>query len=235
MSGIGFLFGALVDAMKLVFTGDGEVYSAVFISLQVAGAATVICTVVGVPLGFAVAVGRFRGRQLVITLLNTLMALPTVVVGLFVYAFIARHSVLGPLDLLFSKKAMIVGEVILGLPIVVALTSTAVASLDRSVRETAITLGAGRLHVSATMVWEGRFALMAAVAAAFGRLIGEVGISMILGGNIAGHTRNITTAIALETSKGEFSFAMALGVILLSVALGVNFLLRYLQGKGEDG
>jgi tungstate transport system permease protein len=233
LSGVGFLYNALVNAVKLIFSGDAQVYSAVFVSLQVTVAATVICTVLGVPLGFVVATTRFRGRQLVITLLNTLMALPTVVVGLLVYAFIARQSLLGPMGLLFSRKAMIIGEVILGLPIVVALTSTAITSLDKSVRETAITLGAGRLRVATTVMWEGRFALMAAVAAAFGRLIGEVGISMILGGNIAGRTRNITTAIALETSRGEFAFAMALGIILLCVALGANFLLRFLQGRGE--
>ena len=234
MSSLDFLFDSLASALKLIFSGDAHVYSAVFVSLQVAGTAAVICALLGLPLGFALAVRRFKGRQLVITLFNTLLALPTVVVGLFVYAFVARQSLLGPLDLLFTKKAMIVGEVILGLPIVVALTSTAVASLDRSIRETALTLGAGRMHIWATMMWEGRFALMAAIAAAFGRLIGEVGISMMLGGNIAHHTRNITTAIALETSKGEFSFAMALGIILLLVALGVNFLLRYLQGRGES-
>ena len=233
MSSTDFLVDALTNALKLIFSGDAQVGAAVFVSLQVAGTATVISTVLGVPLGFGVAVGRFRGRQLVITLLNTLLALPTVVVGLFVYTFIARRSLLGPLDLLFTKKAMVLGEVVLALPIVVALTSSAVASLDRAVRETAITLGAGRLHTSFTMVWEGRFALMAAIAAAFGRLIGEVGVSMILGGNIAASTRNITTAIALETSKGEFSLAMALGIVLLVVALGVNFLLRYLQGRGE--
>ena len=231
MSSPTFLSDAVTSAVELIFSGDSQVFSAVFISLQVAGTATVICTLLGIPLGFAVAVGRFRGRQAVITLLNTLMAVPTVVVGLFVYAFITRQSILGPLDLLFTKKAMIIGEVLLALPIVVALTSSAIASLDRSARETALTLGAGPLHLSAIVIWEGRLALIAAIAAAFGRLIGEVGVSMILGGNIAASTRNITTAIALETSKGEFSLAMALGIVLLVVALGVNFLLRYLQGR----
>jgi len=234
VSGFGFLVKALLGAFRLIVSGDYGVYSAVSVSLQVSCASTLLCTLVGVPLGFAVAVGRFRGRQVVITLLNTLMALPTVVVGLFIYAFITRRSVLGPLDLLFTKKAMILGQFILALPIVVALTSSAVSSLDKSIRETAITLGAGRLHTSLTMLWEGRFAVMAAIAAAFGRVIGEVGISMMLGGNIAANTRNITTAIALETSKGEFAFGMALGILLLMIALGVNFLLRYLQGRGES-
>ena len=234
MGGLGFLFDSLVSAIKLIFSGDGDVYTAVLVSIQVSCIATAICAGLGVPLGFLIAVSRFRGRQLVITLLNTLMALPTVVVGLFVYAFLTRQSLLGPLDLLFSKKAMIIGEAILGLPIVVALSNAAVSSLDRGVKETAMTLGAGRFRISLTMMWEARFALMAAVAAAFGRLIGEVGVSMMLGGNIAGHTRNITTAIALETSKGEFSFAMALGIVLLAVALAVNLALRRLSGRGES-
>jgi tungstate transport system permease protein len=228
-----FLFDSLARALWLIISGDHRVYTAVFVSLQVAVAATFISSALGIPMGFAVAMGRFRGRQLLITLLNTLMALPTVVVGLFVYAFITRRSLLGPMGLLFSKKAMIIGEVILAFPIVVALTNSAISSLDKSVRETAITLGAGRLQMSIVVLWEARFAFMAAVAAAFGRLIGEVGISMMLGGNIEGQTRNITTAIALETSKGEFSFAMALGIVLMLVALGVNFLFRYLQGSGE--
>ena len=234
MSGFGFLFESIVNAFKLIFSGDAQVYSAVSVSLQVSCTSAVLCTIVGVPAGFALAVGRFRGRQLVITLLNTLMALPTVVVGLFIYAFITRRSIIGPLDLLFTKKAMILGQFVLALPIVIALTNSAISSLDKSVRETAVTLGAGRLHTSFAMLWEGRFAVMAAVTAAFGRVIGEVGISMMLGGNIAAHTRNITTAIALETSKGEFAFGMALGIILLLIALGMNFLLRYLQGRGES-
>lgn len=233
MGGADFIVDSMGNAIGLIFSGEPGVFSAVSVSVQVSLAATIICTLLGVPLGFAVATGKFRGRQLLITLLNTLMALPTVVVGLFVYAFITRQSLLGPLDLLFTRKAMILGEVILGLPIIVALTNTAVTALDRQVRDTALTLGAGRLRVSATMLWEGRFGLLAAIAATFGRLIGEVGIAMMLGGNIAAHTRSITTALALETSKGEFSIAMALGIILLTVALGVNFALRYLQGRGE--
>lgn len=234
LSGGNFIFEALVSAFKLIFTGSLKVYSAVGISLQVSCVAILIASALGLPLGFLIATRRFRGRQLVITLLNTLMAVPTVVVGLLVYAFITRQSFLGPLDLLFTRKAMVIGQVILALPIVVALSSTAISSLDRSIRETALTLGAGRLRVSLTMMWEGRFALMAAIAAGFGRVIGEVGVSMMLGGNIEGYTRNMTTSLALETSKGEFAVAMALGIVLLAVALGVNFFLRYLQGRGEE-
>jgi len=234
VSGASFLGESLAHALRLIFSGQAEVYEAVAVSLQVAGASTLICTVLGIPLGYLLATTRFRGRQVVITLLNTLMAMPTVVVGLFVYAFLTRRSLLGPLDLLFTKKAMVIGQVILATPIVVALTNSALSSLQRAVRETAVTLGFGPLGVIRTVLWEGRFALLAAIAAAFGRVVGEVGVSMILGGNIAAHTRNITTAIALDTSKGEFAGAMALGIVLLTTALVVNFLLRYLQGRGES-
>ena len=234
MGGFEFLFDAFSEAFQKIFSGDPEVFDAVCVSLQVSGAAIVICAFLGIPAGLFLATVKFPGRRLVITLTQTLMAVPTVVVGLFIYAFLTRRSLLGPLDMLFSRKAMIIGEVVLALPIIIALTHTALASLDRSVRETARSLGATPSRVAATMLWEGRFALFAAVAAGFGRVIGEVGVSMILGGNIAAHTRNITTAIALETSKGEFACAMALGLILLAVALGVNFLLRYLQGREED-
>lgn len=235
MSGVDFLLDSLGEALGLIWSGNRDVYSAVSVSLQVACAATAITTLVGIPLAFLIYGHRFWGRRLVITVLNTLLALPTVVVGLFVYSFITRRSLLGPLDLLFTKKAMIFGEVILALPIVVALAGSAVVSLDKSVKETALTLGAGSSRVLIIMLREGRLAFMTAVAAAFGRLIGEVGVSMMLGGNIAGVTRNITTAIALETSKGQFSFAMALGIILMILALGVNFVLRYAQGKGGVG
>jgi len=233
MGGLGFLVDALENAFRLIFSGDPEVFSAVSVSLQVSGTATVICATLGIPAGLLLATTRFPGRRLLVTLIHTLMAMPTVVVGLFVYAFLTRRSVFGPLDLLFTRKAMIIGEVVLALPIVVALTHSAIASLDRSVQDTAKSLGATRTGVAITMLWEGRFALLAAVTAGFGRVIGEVGVSMILGGNIAAHTRNVTTAIALETSKGEFAFAMALGLVLLSLALSVNFILRYLQGQEE--
>ena len=233
MGGLEFLLDALGSAVHLIFSGNTEVYSAVSVSLQVSGAAMVICAALGIPVGLFLATTRFPGRQVLLTLIHTLMAMPTVVVGLFVYAFLTRRSVLGPLDLLFTRKAMVIGEVLLALPIVIALTHTAISSLDRSVRDTAQSLGASGTGVAVTMLWEGRFALIAAVTAGFGRVIGEVGVSMILGGNIAAHTRNVTTAIALETSKGEFAFAMALGLVLLSLALGVNFLLRHLQVR-ED-
>lgn len=227
------LTGGLWKALGLVLSGDGRVYSAALVSLWVSATSTAIASAAGLPLAFLIAVRRFRGRGVLIVFLNALLALPTVVVGLFVYSLIRRGSVLGPLELLFSPAAMIVGQVILALPVVVALGQAAVSSVDRAARETAVSLGAGPARASLTTAWEARYLLMAAVAAAGGRLIGEVGVSMMLGGNIAGYTRSLTTAIALETSKGEFAFAIALGIVLVGIALGANFFLRYLQGRGE--
>ncbi len=230
---MGFLIESVVSAARLAATMDPAVYGAAFVSLTVAAAATTICGIIGIPAGYVLAVRRFRGRQITLALLNTMLALPTVVVGLFVYSFLTRRSLLGPLDLLFTRRAMVIGEVLLGLPIVVALTHSAIASLDRSVRETALALGAGPVRAAATVLWEGRLALLAALTTAFGRVVGEVGIAMMLGGNIAGYTRTLTTALVLETRRGQFSLAMALGMVLLAAALVVNIVLRYVEHRTE--
>jgi tungstate transport system permease protein len=211
-----------------------ELFGPVLPSLRIACSATLLCAVIGIPLGFHIAVKSFRGKQLLITVLNTLLALPTVVVGLFVFTLICGNSPLGSMELLFTIPAIIIGQVILALPIMVAFTHTAVSSVERSARETAVTLGADALTVTKTIIWESRFGITAAIAACFGRLIGEVGVSMMLGGNIHGYTRTMTTAIALETSKAEFAYALHLGFILLAIALCVNILLRYMQGRGEE-
>jgi len=223
-----------LGALRLLFTGDARVWSAAFTSVWIAAASTAVASGVGLPLGFALAATRFRGRETVITILNTLLALPTVVVGLFVYGLVRRGSLLGPLGLLFTPGAMMMGQVVLAVPIVTALSHSAFAALGSAPRETALMLGASRTRVCLTMANEARRGLLAAVAAAGGRLIGEVGVSMMLGGNIAGYTRNLTTAIALETAKGEFEFGMALGIVLLALALAANFLLRRLKGREED-
>ncbi len=228
------LIDGLRRALNLILSGDARVLEVVLVSVWTTGTATVIASALGLPLAFLVALKRFRGRELVVTVLNTLLALPTVVVGLFVYSMIRREGVFGPMDLLFTPWAIIAGQVILVLPIIAALGQTALSSLDPAAGETALTLGASPGRVLMTIAWETRYGLMSTVTMAGGRLIGEVGVSMILGGNIAHYTRNLTTAIALETSKGEFALAIALGIILLSLALSINFLLRSLQGRRED-
>ncbi len=159
------------------------------------------------------------------------MALPTVVIGLFGYAMLSRQGPAGPLELLFTPTAMVMGQCVLATPIIIALTASATQGVDPRVRRTALVLGASSFQSAMTLLAEARCSLMAAIVAGFGRVIGEVGASMMLGGNIKGFTRNLPTAIALETSKGEFGFGLALGMILMTVALSVNFLLRFLQRK----
>ena len=221
----------LTRAVALIASGDPAVFSAVTVSLQVSAVATLTASLFGVPLGYALSGARFRGKALVMTALATLMAIPTVVVGLLVYMLLARGGPLGPLDLLFSRAAIILGEIVLALPIIASLTAAAVDALGGRAREAARTLGAGRVRVTLTVIHEARHGILAAVAAGYGRVIGEVGVAMILGGNIASVTRTMTTAIALETSKGEFAVALALGVILLAIALVVNVSLRGLQAR----
>ncbi|UCE18940.1 MAG: ABC transporter permease [Gemmatimonadota bacterium] len=227
-----YLFEGIAKALSLISSLDPEVLSAVWVSLRTSVTAIAFASLIGVPIGFLVATHNFRGKRPVVLLLNTLMALPTVVVGLIVYSFLSRQGPLGPLGLLYTPSAMVVGQFILATPIVAALTLTAVQGIDPRVRQTAVTLGANRLQLAMTMTSEARFAITAAIIAGFGRIIAEVGSAMMLGGNIRGYTRTMTTTIALETSKGEFALGIALGVILLIVAFTVNILFQALQRRG---
>jgi tungstate transport system permease protein len=230
---MGYILGGIEDALKLILSLDRDVFSTVLLSLRVSATATLFSSLVGVPLGFVIGSGEFRGKKLLVTIFNTLMAFPTVVVGLLVYSFISRQGPLGPLGLLFTPQAMVIGQFILATPIIVALTISATQGIDPRVKLTAMTLGAGHLRTATTILLEARFALMAAVIAGFGRVIGEVGCAMMVGGNIRGYTRTMTTAIALETAKGEFGFGLSLGFILLVVAFSVNILLHWLQSEGD--
>jgi tungstate transport system permease protein len=208
-----------------------ELWSAVSVSLHVSLIATLLCAAVGIPLGCAVALTRFHGKQALLAVLNTLLSLPTVVVGLIGYLVLCSRSPFGGLHLLFTPGAIIFGEFILALPIMVVFSHSAFVALDPAARETAQVLGAGKWLTMRMLVSEARFGILAAVAAVFGRLVGEVGIAMMLGGNIANFTRTMTTAIALEASKGEIILGLKLGAILLLIAVGVNLLLRRLQGR----
>jgi tungstate transport system permease protein len=186
-----------------------------------------------VAFGFILATFTFPGRRLLIVLLQTLLALPTVVIGLLLYLSLSRVGPFGEWHWLFTQNAMILGEAALAFPILAAMTLSAAQGLDPRIAETARTLGASPLRAAIAMLAEARFAILAAIASGFGRVISEIGCAMMVGGNIAGVTRNITTAIALETSKGEFAQGIALGTVLVVFALGVNFLLAWLQGKGD--
>ncbi|HUU49968.1 MAG TPA: ABC transporter permease [Nitrospinota bacterium] len=221
----------LKKALELIFTSDPEILEIVLVSLKVSLIATLLATLIGVPLGFIIAVNEFKGKRIVTIILNTLMALPTVVVGLTVYAFISRQGPLGSFGLLFSPSAIIIGDLILGTPIIAAFTLSAVRGLDKRIQMTTVTLGANRFQATMTILGESRFGIFAAIIAGFGRVIAEVGSAIMLGGNIKGYSRTITTAIALETSKGEFGFGIALGIILLSVAFSINILFHHFQRK----
>jgi len=226
-----FVADSLISAGKLLLSFNPELLFIVKVSLTVSFWATALASLAGIPLGAALGLGEFPGKRVVVTLLNTLLALPTVVIGLLVYAFISRQGPLGFLGLLYTKPAMVIGQVILVLPIVAAFTLAAISRIDPRYARTARTLGAGRLAVALAVLREARFGIMAAVVAAFGRVIAEVGISMMLGGNAKGFTRTMTTAMALEYDKGEFVLSLALGVVLLAISLVVNVALNLMQGK----
>lgn len=220
---------AFVEAFKLIISLDKDVYSIVWVSVKISVIAVCIAAFIGIPMGLAVSFREFMGKQLLMQILNTLMALPTVVVGLVLYGMFTRQGPLGDWGILYTQTAIIIGECVLILPIVWNLSINAAHSADPRLVATCRSLGASEFQQGVIFIQEVRFAIMAAVVTAFGRAIGEVGIAMMLGGNIAGFTRTMTTAIALETSKGEFEFALALGVLLLLVAFIVNFLLQYFQ------
>jgi tungstate transport system permease protein len=228
---LGYLGESLLTALELIINFDREVRITAWVSLYTSSCAIVIAALLGVPTGLWLGLNRFRGRQILLALLNTLMALPTVVVGLLLFGLLSRQGPLGPLGLLFTPLAMIVGQTVLATPIVANLVLAAVTGADQRIINTALTLGASRFQAAIQLLREIRFGVMAAVIAGFGRVIAEVGVAMMLGGNIRNSTRTMTTAIALETSKGEFAFGLALGMLLLSVALLVNLFLNVLQQR----
>ena len=229
-----YLVDALGDSVQLIFSLDREIYGIVGRSLVFSLAATFLASLFGVPIGFFVGTKGFRGKSGLLTVMNTLMAMPTVVIGLLAYGFFSRRAPLGFLDLLFSPCAVIIGEFILSLPIIANLTVSAVQAVDPRAILTAKTLGAGRTLMAWTILMEARFSLLAAIIAGFGRAVSEVGSAMMLGGNIRFYTRTMTTAIALETSKGEFGFGLALGFFLLLVVFSINILFHLLQVKGRQ-
>ncbi|MGB9618223.1 MAG: ABC transporter permease [Desulfomonilaceae bacterium] len=224
-----FLKEALAHAILLIASGDREVFFIVWTSIKVSLAAVGLAACTGIPLGMALAVKRFKGKQAVLLLLNTSMATPTVVIGLVFYVLLSRSGPLGGLGILFTPTGMIVGLYALCLPLIVNMSTLAVQALDPRFFLTVKLLGANYRQQGWLILKEARFALMGAVVIGFGRIVSEVGVAMMLGGNIRGFTRTMTTAIALETSKGELELSMALGIILMVVALGVNAGLYLLQ------
>ena len=226
------LWAATQEALRLLFTADPALWGVVWISLKVSGMALLIATPLAVVVAFVLATVRFPGRRALVIALQSFLSFPTVVVGQILYLLFTRQGPLGSLQLLYTQDAMIAGQAIIAFPVLAAVALAAIQGADQRVRETALALGATRTRAAWTTLFEVRFALVAAVLNGFGRVISEVGCAMMVGGNIAGITRNIPTAISLETSKGDFAQGIALGVVLMAFALGANLLLAWAQGRG---
>ncbi len=228
------IYQGLLQSFRLLFSGDPELYAIILRSLAISGTAIVLASLGGIGVGLAVALKKFRGRRLLINLCNTCMGLPPVVVGLVIYLLLSRSGPLGIWGLLFTPTAMIIAQTVLATPIVAALAISALLSVDPRAHDTALVLGATSRQAAGMVVREARFALLAAVIAGFGRVIAEVGAVLMVGGNIAGYTRVMTTAIVLETAKGEFALAIALGLVLIALAFVINLGLNLLQGRGRE-
>lgn len=227
-----FIQEGLLQAYYLLVNRDPATYSAIGATLRASTLAMAASLLLGVPCGYILGYFDFRGRKQLQVVVNTLLSLPTVFVGLVLYALLTRHGPLGRTNLLFSIPGIAIGQAILSLPIIIALTATAVEAADQNLRTTLLSLGANRQQVAVTTLWEVRLGILAAAVTATGRVLTEVGISLMVGGNIKWHTRTITTAIALETGKGEFGTGIALGFVLLLIALTVNILLAGLRRRG---
>jgi tungstate transport system permease protein len=224
---------SLRKAVDLIFSFDPDLYFIVWTSLRIVIASTALATLAGIPLGLFLALKNFRSKNLITAILNTLMAIPTVVVGLVVYSFLTRRGPLGFLGIIFTPAAIVIGQFFLALPLITAMVYSTALGKEKKILKTAYGLGASPLNALKTFILEIKFPLLAAVMAGFGRVIGEVGVSMMLGGNIYRSTRTVTTAIALETSKGEFALGLALGFILLIVALSINSLVSFINYRIE--
>ena len=217
------------DAWWLIITFDADLYEIIFLSLQVTVSAVVIASVIGLPMGAWLAVNRFKFRRFAIAVLNALMGLPPVVVGLFVYMALSRAGPLGGFGLLFSPSAMIIAQVIIITPLIASISHQTIRDLWAEYHDLLISMNATRGQRIKALLWDGKRALLTATLAGFGRAIGEVGAIMIVGGNIEHATRVLTTAIALETGKGNFAFAMGLGLVLIMLSLLVNLLIHSLS------
>lgn len=221
-----------VQALRLIVTLDRGTWQALWTSLRVTMSALFWSALIGFPAGIALAFARFKGRTGVMNIIYTLMAFPPVVAGLLVYLFLSRSGPLGPLQLLYTPTAMILAQILLALPVITGLTVLGLRSADRGVIDLALTLGATRRQASLALLREARLAILGAVVTAFGNAISEVGAAMLVGGNIEGSTRTLTTALMLETREGNFDRAIALGIILLLVSFLVNTVLSQL-GEGH--
>lgn len=226
-----FFLDSFKSALLLIWSLDRELLNVISVSLNVSFSSTLISSLAGVPLGLFIALNEFRGKRFLKTLLNTLLAMPTVVIGLLVYTFISRRGLLGEWQLLYTQRAIVIGQIILIVPIITTLTIAAVSRIDERYGKTAMTLGATGFQTAMVIFREAQFGILASIIVAFGRVIAEVGISMMLGGNARGFTRTMTTAMALEYDKGEFVMSVALGIVLLMISFAVNIMFNQFQER----
>jgi tungstate transport system permease protein len=227
------LLAAFAQAFRLLVSGDPALYAIMARTLLVSGSATVLALLAGVPLGYLLARRRFAGHTLLLGLVNTGMGLPPVVVGVFVWLVLARSGPLGSLDLIYTRQAMVIAQLIIALPLIVGFTVTSIRGLPERLPDLLRTLGAGRWRMLWLLAGEARLGLLAAVMAGFGAIVSEVGASMTVGGNLEHSTRVLTTAIVTETSRGDVPLALALGLILLALAFAVNLALTWAQTRGS--
>lgn len=227
------ILDGLLKGVQLLLEGDPEVLGIVVLTLEVSGSATLLSLILGVSMGTAVGLSRFPGRSILVSLVNTGMGLPPVVVGLFVTIFLWRSGPLGSLGLLYTPTAMILAQAVIATPIVAGISIAAMQGLSERLRLQILSLGATRLQAAWLLIREARLQLLAAVMAGFGGVVSEVGASMMVGGNIKGYTRVLTTATVMETAKGNFDLAVALSLILLLVAYLITLVLTHLQQQGQ--
>jgi tungstate transport system permease protein len=226
-----FILNAIAKAFGLIITLDPELLGIVFLSIKVSGLAVILSTITGLFIALSLSIKEFPGKPFIVTANNTLMGLPPVVAGLFLYLMLSRSGPLGFMKLLYTPSAMVIAQAILATPIIAGLSYAAVASADASVKFTAITLGATPFQAALKTMKQVRYSILASVLAGFGRVIAEVGAVLIVGGNISGYTRVMTTTIALEADKGDFELAVALGIVLMLIAFTLNGSLIYFQRK----
>jgi tungstate transport system permease protein len=224
---------ATSHAFALLFSGDEDLWRIVWVSIKTSILGLLLAVPPAIALGYAIAMHRFPGRRLVVWLAQAALSLPTVLIGLLLYLLLSRRGALGGLEWLFTQQGVILGQMIIGLPVLLAFTLAAVQAADPRYAETAVAHGASTWRVMTTVLYEARYGVMAAVISGFGRVVSEVGCALMVGGNIEGQTRTITTAIALETSKGEFAQGIALGIVLVTLALVMNGALVLLQGEAH--
>lgn len=225
------IWQGLTRALELIFTLDPEVMEIAGRSLTISVTSTILASLICLPLGGLIHFRNFPGKRFLVSIIQTFFSVPTVAIGLFVFVLFSRAGPLGGFDLMFTPAIMVIGQVLLITPVMLGLTISALSGVDKAILDTAMSLGASDFQASVVALREARYAVLAAVIMGFGRAISEIGIALMVGGNIKGFTRVITTAISLETSRGDLELAIALGIILISIALVINIILNRVQQR----